>query len=108
MARRVTLIVVVLLLAVIGLAPLVVMVARSLTVDGAISLDLYRALVVSNHSWRLLGNSLTLASLVALISTLLGVPLGIALGKTDIPLRGLFTVLFTLPLLIPPYITAIS
>ncbi len=108
MARRSVLIIAVLLLAVIGLAPMVVMFARSITVDGGLSLEFYRNLMASDRPWRLLGNSLTLASLVALLSTLLGVSLGIVLGKTDIPLRRLFTLLFTLPLLIPSYITALS
>lgn len=108
MARRVVLIIVVLLLAVIGLAPMVVMFARSITVDGGVSLEFYRTLMASARPWRLLGNSMALASLAALLSTSLGVPLGIVLGKTGIPLRRLFTLLFTLPLLIPPYITALS
>lgn len=108
MARRIILAIVVLLVAVIGLAPMVVMFARSITVDGGLSLEFYRNLMASDRPWRLLGNSLTLACLVALLSTLLGVSLGVVLGKTDIPLRRLFTLLFTLPLLIPSYITALS
>ncbi len=108
MARRIVLIIVVLLLAGIGLAPILVMFARSILVDGRLSLEFYRNLMASVRPWRLLGNSLVLACLTALLSALLGVPLGIVLGKTDLPLRRLFTLLFTLPLLIPPYITALS
>jgi iron(III) transport system permease protein len=108
MARRISLIVVVVVLAVVGLIPMVVMFARSLTVDGGFSLEFYRNLMASARPWRLLGNSLVLACVTALLTTLLGVPLGIVLGKTDLPMRRLFTLLFTLPLLIAPYITALS
>ncbi len=37
-----------------------------------------------------------------------GVPLGVLLGRTDLPLRGAFTMLLTLPLLIPPYVIAVA
>lgn len=108
MARRTILIIVVLALAVVGLLPIIVMFARSITVDGGFSLEFYRNLMASDRPWRLLGNSLMLACLTALLATVMGVPLGIVLGKTDLPLRRLFTLLFTLPLLIAPYITALS
>ena len=35
-------------------------------------------------------------------------PLGVLLGKSDLPLRRSFAVLFTLPLLIPPYVIAVA
>ncbi|MFH0341560.1 MAG: ABC transporter permease, partial [Chromatiales bacterium] len=60
------------------------------------------------RAWALLGQSLTLSSLTALCGTVIGVPLGILLGKTDLPLRYLFVVLFTLPLLLPPYLLAVA
>ena len=49
-----------------------------------------------------------MALATALASTLVGLPLGLLFAKTDLPLRGVFVLLFTLPLVIPPYITAVS
>src|SRR6516164_11646956 len=106
--RRIVLTAVTLVLAVVGLAPIVVMFARSLMVDGGFSLEGYRKLLTTERSWRLLGNSLELALLTAALSTLVGLPLGLLLGKTDLPFRRGFAMLFTLPLVIPPYITAVS
>jgi iron(III) transport system permease protein len=106
--RRVVLIGIVLLLALVGLVPMIVMLARSLTPHGTISLELYRDLVASARPWRLLRNSLALASLTTVLATALGVPLGVLFRRTDFPMRGAYALLFSLPLLMPPYITALS
>jgi iron(III) transport system permease protein len=106
--RRIILTAVSLVLAVIGLAPIVVMLARILIVDEEFSLECYRKLLTTERSWQLLGNSLGLALLTALLSTLVGLPLGLLLGKTDLPFRRVFIIVFALPLVIPPYITALS
>jgi iron(III) transport system permease protein len=98
----------VIVLGVIGLAPIIVMFARSLNVDGAFSFENYRHLLASEQSWRLLGNSVALAIATALVSTFVGLPLGLLFAKTDLPFRRGFVLLFTLPLVIPPYITAVS
>ena len=55
-----------------------------------------------------MGHSLALSSLVTVLTVALGLPLGILLGKTDLPFRRFFSVLFVIPLLIPPYIMAVS
>ena len=53
-------------------------------------------------------HSIALSVLVTVLTVAVGLPLGIILGKTDLPLRRFFTALFVIPLLIPPYIIAIS
>ena len=106
--QRITLTATVVLLLVIGVAPLLAMITASVMIDGKPSLMHYQALVFSRRAWALLGHSVTLSSLTALCGTVLGVPLGILLGKTDLPLRSLFVVLFTLPLLLPPYLVAVA
>lgn len=106
--QRITLLATVVLLLVIGVAPILAMFTASVIIDGKLSLVHYQALVSSHRAWALLGHSLTLSSLTALCGTVLGVPLGILLGKTDLPLRNLFVVLFTLPLLLPPYLLAMA
>jgi iron(III) transport system permease protein len=95
-------------LAVIGLLPLLVMLLRSVTVDGHLSLVAYQDLLASRRQWVLLKHSFVLSSLTALLVTVIGSSLGILLAKTDLPFRRTFAVLFTIPLLIPPYIVAIS
>ncbi len=107
-AQQITLSAIAALLLVIGVAPLLAMFTASVTIDGTLSLMYYQALVSSRRAWALLGQSLTLSSLTALCGTGLGVPLGVLLGKTDLPLKRLFVVLFTLPLLLPPYLLAVA
>ncbi len=108
MAKRVCLFGVVLVLIVVGLAPILVMLGKSLTVDGRWSLAFYRRMASSPREWALLGNSLALAGLTTLLAAAVGLPLGVLLGKTNLPFRRGFATLFTIPLLLPPYVTAIS
>ena len=68
----------------------------------------YAGIMSGARQWVLLRNSFTLALLTALLTAAAGVPLGVLLGKTDLPLRRVFTLLLTVPLLVPPYIAAIS
>ena len=83
------------------------MVGNSFYVDGGFSVKAYRALLVSGKQQGLLmGHSMLLSLLTSALATLVGVPLGVLLGKTDLPLRKTLAVIFTVPLLIPPYVMA--
>lgn len=108
MSKRIALTSVFILLIIVGLLPILMMIWRSFNVDGRLGFDSYRGLLSSVHEWTLLGNSFALAFSVSFLSTIVGVPLGILFGKTDLPLRRFFTVAFTVPLLIPSYITAVG
>jgi iron(III) transport system permease protein len=108
MAKRLTLWITIFLLIGIGLAPVISMFVKSLFVGGEFSLKNYGMLFQSDREWRLLFNSLSLAGATTLITMLLGVPLGMLLTKTDLPLKRFFTILFVIPLLIPSYILAIA
>ena len=108
MAKRIVLITFVAVLALIGLLPLLVMLAQSVIVEGHFSFAAYQDLLSSRGEWILLGHSLILSTLTALLTTVVGMPLGILLAKTDLPFRRAFAVLFTVPLLVPPYILAVS
>ncbi len=108
MARRIFLTSVVVLLLVVGLLPILSMLIKSLIVDGRFSLASYEGVLSSSQQWRLMGHSMALSSLVTALTVAVGVPLGILLGKTDLPFRRFFTFLFVIPLLIPPYIFAVS
>ncbi len=108
MAKRLTLYITIFLFIGIGFAPVFAMFIRTLFVDGEFSLNSYGTLFQSNREWRLLFNSLSLAGATTLITVLLGVSIGTLLGKTDLPFRRFFAVLFIIPLIIPSYILAIA
>jgi len=107
--KRLTLIVAAVLLAVIGLLPVLTMVTSTFYAGGRLSLNAYQELLGSGKLHvTLMARSLLLSSLVTFFATAVGVPLGVLLGKTDLAFRRTFAVLFTLPLLIPPYVTAVA
>ena len=96
------------LLVAAGLLPLLVILVKSLTVEGHLRFTYYQELFSSPRPFTLLQNSFLLAALTTLLATAAGVPLAVLLARTDLPLRGLFTILFIIPLLLPPYVTAVS
>ena len=98
----------VLLLVVAGLLPVAVMVARSLTAAGHLGFEAYRGLLASPRQWLLVWNSLTLATLTTLGAVALGLPAGILVGRTDLGGRRALTALLAMPLLLPPYLTAVG
>ncbi len=108
MFRRTFLAIIAGLVLVIGLLPVAAMLVRSVLDGNGLSLAAYDQVLTSAHQWTLMGHSLVLATLVTLLTVAFGVPLGIILGKTDLPGRRFLTVLFVIPLLVPPYIMAIS
>ncbi len=61
----------------------------------------------SAQPWLPLIRSFAVSSLTTLFAFLVGLPLGILLGRSDLPLRRCMTFLFTIPLVIPPYILAV-
>jgi iron(III) transport system permease protein len=108
MQRRAFLVVIVLLLLTIGLLPVLYMLTNSLTAEGHFSLEAYRGLLTSQYQWTLMAHSMALSFLVTVLATAVGIPLGLLLGKTDLPFRRFLVFLFVIPLLIPPYIIAVS
>lgn len=108
MARRLTLLVVVAVLVIVGVLPLAAMLGKSIFVDGRWTLAIYAKLLANpGQHWVPIGHSLALATVTAGGTTLVGVPLGLLLGKTDLPLRRALAVLLSIPLLLPPYILAV-
>ena len=108
MTRRSFLTFIVALLFVIGVLPVLTMLMKSVMVEGRFNLVSYGGLMTSAHQWTLMGHSTLLSFLVTMLTVVVGMPLGILLGKTDLPFRRFFTALFVVPLLIPPYIIAVS
>jgi len=107
-SERTTLWLAVGVVAVAGLLPLLVVLARSFLVDGHPSLAFYAGLLSSLRELRLLGNGVLLAAVVALAAVLFGLPLGLLFAKTDLPLRRTLAAAFSVPLILPPYITALA
>lgn len=56
----------------------------------------------------LLWNTGVLGVSTAMLATVLGVPLGIALARVRLPLKGLLRLALAIPVLLPPYIVALA
>ncbi len=108
MVKRLILITTVALLLLVALLPILAMFTQSILVDGRIGFDAYTEIMKSAHQWDLMRNSMTLSTLVTVLSVAFGLPLGVLFGKTDFPFRRFFAGVFIIPLLIPPYILAVS
>jgi iron(III) transport system permease protein len=63
--------------------------------------------VFTSSQWKLLSNSLLLATGTAALALLIGVPYAFLCEKTELPGRGFFAIAYLIPLLIPPYMHAI-
>ncbi len=97
------------LLAIIGLLPVLAMVGTTFFADGSFSLKAYQEFFsAGKQPMILMGHSVVLSLTVTFLAAVVGVPLGVVMGKSDLPLRRSFVVLFTLPLLIPPYVVAVA
>ena len=99
---------------VLGIAVLVFVVCCILPVASLV-VDLLRrpagitsALVLDARQRGLLSNTLTLGTGTALIATLIGVPLGLLLGRTALPGKPLLRIALATPALIPPYVMAVA
>ncbi|MCY2961477.1 MAG: ABC transporter permease subunit [Planctomycetota bacterium] len=86
--------------ALLGLAPVVVMVAR---VDGA---DLHA--ILAARSAALLGRTALLGAGAALIALVVGIPFGFLVARTDVPGAPLWRIAGVLPILLPPLVVAMS
>ena len=106
MSRRATLYLAFALYAALGLLPLASMVVRLVAPGWALGLSAFQKVFTSAQEWTLLWNSLALAALTTIATGAIGLPLAVALGRTDMPIRRPLTALFTLPLLLPPTVTA--
>ncbi|WP_152081162.1 ABC transporter permease [Enterobacter oligotrophicus] len=67
-----------------------------------------QALLAEPHLPGMLGGTLQVGIGVALVSALIGFPLGVARGLLNLPLPRLWDLLFLIPFLTPPYIAALS
>jgi len=96
------------LFVIVALLPILYMFAGSFVDEGRFSLTSYQQVLSERRQLSLLKNSLLIATFTALLAILVGVPFAVLITRTDMPLRGIFTVLCIVPLLIPPYINAVA
>ncbi len=108
MSRRLVLGSAVLLLAIAGGLPVVAMLAQAFFAGGRFDPAPLAGLLTDAGTWRLLGSSILLAAAVALAACAAGIPLGVLLARTDLPGRRLLAALFTVPLLLPPWVLAVA
>jgi len=86
--------------------PLLYMIALSLE-PGSVART-YRVLLLDARQRDLLYNSAALGGGAALLSTVLGVPLGVGLAWLAIPCKRLFRLALVAPLLLPPYVVGLA
>ncbi len=84
------------------------MFGSSVFVDGSFSLENYQHLFTDSRQLILFKNSIILSLSVSLLSVIIGVPLAFLIARTDIYFRRYLKYLYLLPILIPPYISAIA
>jgi iron(III) transport system permease protein len=109
MEKRLTLFAAALLLVAVGLLPVLAMLAKTFYGEGSFGLTAYEALAASGKQLTvLMGHSLILSLSVAVLGITIGVPLGMLLGRTDLPLRKILALALALPLLLPPYVIAVA
>jgi iron(III) transport system permease protein len=89
--------------------PVVYMIGVSIVnSEGSVSLGNYRRLLVEPRQRELLLNSTLLGASSAIFSTLLGAPLGLLLARARIPAKRLLRIALVIPLIIPPYVLALT
>jgi iron(III) transport system permease protein len=75
---------------------------------GGFTLAGYSGIIAEPRQRGLLLTSATLGFGSAFLATVLGAPLGILLARGDVPFRRIVRVLLSIPLVIPPYVLALS
>ena len=107
--RRIILTAVTFVLAVVGLAPIIVMFARSLIVDGGFSLECYRQVADHGALLAITRQQPGIGVVDGAVVHARGVAAGVAACERPIcRCAGCLSYCFALPLVIPPYITAVS
>ncbi len=106
MSRQTFFLITVLLIFIIGILPILSMIADTFIGKNGFTISTYREFFQTDSLIKSFKNSFILSSLVAFFATFFGVILGIILGKTNLYLRKFFISILVIPLLIPPYILA--
>ena len=92
------------LLALLLLGPLLALLIRWLTRTG----DSSALAFINTDTLLLVGKSVLLSGVVAVLASLIGTICGFLLNRLIFPFRGFYKILLLLPLLVPPYIFAVA
>ncbi len=79
-----------------------------ISADGLFTFENYRLLLLDARQRELLGRSTLLGVGTALLATAIGAPLGLLLARADLPLKRMLRILLVIPLVVPPYVLALS
>jgi iron(III) transport system permease protein len=92
----------------LALGPPFYLLVDALFVDGVFSLENYRVVLLDERQRELMGHSLLVAGLTCVCTFLLGVPFGFILARVRLRLKGLFRILYLVPVMLPTYIMGIT
>ncbi len=104
MHRRIPSVIALLILTFVGLVPLITLLIYPFIEGGGI----HPGVITNWSSLRLLARSMVLSAVVSLLSGATGTALALLMARTDLPARRLLSGIFTIPLLVPPYVNAIA
>lgn len=79
-----------------------------LTSEGGLTLENYGRIITDPRRRNLLFTSTVLALGTAMLSTMLGAPLGLLLARTDLPVKRFLRFVLVFPLTVPPYVIALA
>jgi iron(III) transport system permease protein len=88
--------------------PIISVLGKSLDSPDGSPLTNYRALFTKPHLARTIWSSLLMGLAAAILSTLLGLAISLAVLKTDLPLRRLFAVAAVLPMIMPGFVNSLA
>ena len=88
--------------------PIVSVLQKSLMVDGTPGLGNYVTVFTQPHLFQTIWGGLLVSGSVAVLATLLGLALAVAVFKTSLPLRPLFAVAAVLPMILPGFVTSLA
>ena len=86
-----------------GILPLLAVVMRAVR-----DTDVFLDVVTSAKAWEAVANTLWLCAGTTALAILIGAPLAWLTTRTDLPGRGFFRSVLTIPYIIPPYIAAVA
>ncbi len=88
--------------------PALVLVWYGLSRDAVPSLANVVVVLADPDTWRVLANTLYVATATTLLAGLLGTALALLIARTDLPGRSAFQGLLVLPYLVPPFVGALA
>lgn len=96
------------LLLLFGAFPIILLVFKSFTVEGRVTLANFVRVYGTAANMRAVLDTCKVAGLTMVVSVLISFPLAWLVGRSDLPLKSLFRTLIVTPYMIPPFVGAIA